>query len=79
MAQAPEFDTLTDSLVARIHGGEVNVVTRSALLDLLRMVWNARGAAVTARLDIDLSMMMGAIKAEPYVKNPGRALRRLDR
>src|SRR5262245_1015129 len=42
------------------HGGEVNVVTRSALLDFLRMVSNARGAADIAKLETDLSTIMGA-------------------
>jgi hypothetical protein len=50
MTQAPDFEALTDSPVARIHGGEVNAGTRSALLELVRMVWNARGAVDIARI-----------------------------
>jgi hypothetical protein len=79
MTQALDFEALTHSLVARIHGGEVSVGTRSALLELVRMVWNARGAVDIATIDVDLSSMMGAIKAGPYVKNLDRALRTLDR
>jgi aspartate aminotransferase-like enzyme len=45
----------------------------------LRQVWNARGAADIAKLDAELSMLIGATMAGPYVKNLDRALRTLDR
>jgi hypothetical protein len=42
-------------------------------------IWNARGAADIATIELDLSRMMGATAAGPYIKSLDRALRRLDR
>jgi hypothetical protein len=42
-------------------------------------IWNARGAADIAKIETELSTLMGATAAGPYVKNLDRALRRLDR
>lgn len=50
-----------------------------AIAEELRLIWNARGAADLAKVDAELSMMMGATMAGPYVKNLDRALRSLDR
>jgi hypothetical protein len=63
-----DFAGLED--VARLH---------ATIVEQLRLVWNARGAADIARLDGALSQMMGSTASGPYVKNLDRALRTLDR
>jgi hypothetical protein len=45
----------------------------------LRLIWNARGAVDIAKVESELSTMMGWTAAGPYVKNLDRALRGLDR
>jgi hypothetical protein len=45
----------------------------------LRDIWNARGAVDVAKIEHELSAMMGATLAGPYVKHLDRALRGLDR
>jgi hypothetical protein len=52
---------------------------RAFVLDVMRLVWNARGAADLAKMESELSQQMGATAAGPYLKNLDRALRRLDR
>jgi hypothetical protein len=49
------------------------------IIEQLRQVWNARGAADLAKIEIDLSTMMGTTAAGPYLKNLDRALKTLDR
>jgi hypothetical protein len=47
-----------------------------ALVDELRKIWNARGAADLATIEAQLSSTTGA---GPYIQNLNRALRTLDR
>jgi hypothetical protein len=54
-------------------------VARTGIEELLKRIWNARGAADIAKLETELSILMGATMAGPYVKNLDRALRTLDR
>ena len=44
-----------------------------------RHIWNSRGAVDLAKIEHELSWMMGATAAGPYCKNLDRALRALDR
>jgi hypothetical protein len=45
----------------------------------LREIWNARGVADLARVEYELSTLMGSTAADPYIRNLYRALRSLDR
>ena len=45
----------------------------------LRLVWSGRGAADLAKIEAELSTMMGATMSGTYVKNFDRALSELDR
>jgi hypothetical protein len=45
----------------------------------LVLIWNARGAADIAKLNFELTKVMGASPSGPYVRNLDRALRELDR
>jgi hypothetical protein len=47
--------------------------------EAFRKMWNTRGAVEIATIETELSTMMGATKAGPYLKNHDRALRALDR
>ena len=49
------------------------------LMNELPQVWNARGATDIAKIEHELSTMMGAVASGPYLKNLERALRGLDR
>jgi len=75
MPDSPDFDLIALDIAAR--AGRDDILPH--IKDGLRLIWNARGAADIAKLDTELSMMMGATMAGPYVKNLDRALRGLDR
>jgi hypothetical protein len=49
------------------------------IIDFLRDVWNARGAADFAAIEFSLSSQMGTSASLPYVNQIEHALRRLDR
>jgi hypothetical protein len=51
----------------------------AAIVEALRLTWNARGAADIARMQHELMQQMGATASGPYVANLDRALRALDR
>lgn len=74
MPQPPDFDQIALKLITRSKA-----VTQVALVEVLRLLWNTRGAADRALLDGELSSQMGSTAAGPYVKNLDRALRSLDR
>jgi len=73
--ESPDFDQIARRL-ADMPDADDQV---EAIAEQLCLVWNARGAADLAKVDAELSMMMGATMAGPYVKNLDRALRKLDR
>ena len=69
-------DTINFDAVAR----RIVELTDLALVrEQLVLVWNARGAADTAKVGAELMQMMGASASGPYIKNLDRALRILDR
>ncbi len=72
--EIPDFDSIALRLVTQGKAHD-----QISLVEQLREVWNARGAADLVILEADLSTMMGATAAGPYVKNLDRAIRRLDR
>lgn len=74
MPEPPDFDQIALQLVTQGQARD-----QVAIIEQLRQVWNARGAADRATLDAELSSQMGATAAGPYVKNLDRALRMLDR
>jgi hypothetical protein len=49
------------------------------IAERLRLIWNARGTADLAALEVSLTSMMGATAGGPYVKIFGREIRKLDR
>jgi hypothetical protein len=78
MPETPDF-----AQIARQLGEQAGLTGHHAvtteIAELLRQVWNARGAADLATLESELSQMMGPAAAGPYLKNLDRALRTLDR
>jgi hypothetical protein len=57
---------------------ETQNATIKVAIAAVRLGWNIRGAADLAKLETELSAMMGATAAEPYFKNLDRVLRSLD-
>lgn len=71
MPETPDFDAIARRIV--------ELTDLSLIRQQLALIWNARGAADAAKIETELSMMMGTHMAGPYVKNLDRALRSLDR
>lgn len=74
--------------MATIHDPDFATFARAAfmtddpipvIIEQLRLIWNARGAADVATIERELSSMMGVTAAGPYVKNLDRAIRQGDR
>ena len=86
MPPTPDFDQLARRVVDETGVGRLDEwdaddpdrVVR-AIAEQLRLVWNARGAADLAKIETELSTLMGGMMAGPYVKNLDRVLRSLDR
>lgn len=76
MNDTPDFEQIADRLVVSAAPFSPH---RAAVVEQLRLIWNARGASDIAKVEAELSSMMGATKAGPYIKNLDRALRTLDR
>ena len=82
MPETPDFKKLAHDIAATIlsHRDDFVVTANAGYVEeQLRLVWNARGAADIAKLQTELSMLMGSTMAGPYVSNLDRALRTLDR
>jgi hypothetical protein len=75
VAQAPDFQDLAERAAKAI----IDDADVEPLVEALRMIWNARGAADIVKLEAALSSIMGASTAGPYTKVLDRALRTLDR
>jgi hypothetical protein len=71
MPEPPDFDAMARRLV--------EMTDLRLIRGQLMLIWNARGAADIAKLETELTTMMGATASGPYVKNLDRALRSLDR
>jgi hypothetical protein len=74
-----DFEPIAHPLLREIQRHMDPDHARAFVLETMRLVWNARGAADLAKLESELSQQMGATAAGPYLKNLDRALRRLDR
>jgi hypothetical protein len=71
MAETPDFDRVAQRLA--------DSTSPDAIVDQLRAIWNARGTADIAKIETDLSILMGAASAVSYIGNLTRAIRKLDR
>jgi hypothetical protein len=71
MDETPDFDRVAHRLA--------DSTSQDAIAKQLRDIWNARGAADIAKIETDLSILMGAASAVTYVGNLTRAIRKLDR
>ena len=89
MRQTPDFEQIAHRILDDAYTddgttGDARIDARKAALqaaiaEQLRFVWNARGAADLAKVETELTAMMGATAAGPSIKNLDRALRKLDR
>ena len=71
MPEAIDFD--------RIARRIAELTDLARVREQLVLIWNARGAADLATIELTLSATMGTTAAGPYLKNLDRALRALDR
>jgi hypothetical protein len=79
MPQGVNLSSIAEDVLEQFASGLAAEDRRHALLvDALRLVWNARGAADVAKLESTLASLMGGSASGPYVKNLDRALRALD-
>jgi hypothetical protein len=78
----PDLNIMTVRITIDFHAAARRIVELTDL-NLIReqlvLVWNARGAADIAKIDIELPKATGASVSGPYVKFLDRALRTLDR
>jgi hypothetical protein len=77
-----DFEQIAQNLLHAVTqaGGDARPVAASELIvEQLRQVWNARGAADMAMVGHELFAEMGAAAAGPYGKSLDRALLALDR
>jgi hypothetical protein len=89
MPETPDFDAIARAIVTTIleKAGQdlIQPDTRSQIraeadvAEQFRLVWNARGAADIAKIDAELTSLMGGTVSGSYVKNFDRTLRSLDR
>lgn len=78
----PDFDAVARRIARRMTAQSTRDFDDDdvrEVVDQLRAIWNARGAADIAKIESELSQMMGSTAAGPYVKNLDRSLRNLDR
>jgi hypothetical protein len=78
MPETPDFEQLARHL-HHLIAPLPRSVGEQEIVEQLRLMWNARGAADMATIEHDLSTLMGTTAAGPYLKNLDRALRKLDR
>jgi hypothetical protein len=80
MPESPDFKQIAQRMaedVGYYSDGRGSVA--AAFAQQLRHMWNALGAADIAKVEHELSTMMGSTAAGPYVKNLDRSLRALDK
>lgn len=84
MAETPDFEKLAQHVLENLpdafltRGASASSAV-PAVVEQLRLIWNARGAADLVTIESSLSSQMGSTAAGPYVKNLDRDLRKLDR
>jgi hypothetical protein len=87
MAETPDFKATAQIAIDEIFADTSRKfdpdrdlpLLAAAIVEQLRLVWNARGAADIVKLEAELAAQMGVTASGPYVKNLDRALRSLDR
>jgi hypothetical protein len=85
MPEPPDFDQIARTIAAtacaayKLESTDAEAAADAAIAEQLRLVWNARGAADTTKIETELSAMMGATASGPYLKNLAREWRKLDR
>jgi hypothetical protein len=81
MPETPDFEKIAQKWCYTQETDDVPEMDarRAEFVVVLKSIWNARGATDIAKVEIELSMVMGATKAGPYCKTLDRALRALDR
>jgi hypothetical protein len=80
MPETPDFEQIAERIALRTGAFQAPLADVMAeLTEQLRQIWNARGAVDLAKVEHELSSMMGSTMAGPYCKNLDRALRALDR
>ena len=80
MPETPDFGTIAARLLHLVTDS-MDPLWKTALAEVQRElvnVWNARGAADTAKVDTAMSSLLGDERAGPYVTTLDRALRTLD-
>ena len=77
MPDTPDFAALAEKIAKYFQGDQLQDARDP--YTVLKEIWNARGAADIAKIEAELSSMMGAVSAGPYIKNLDRALRGSDR
>jgi hypothetical protein len=78
MPDSPDFEHIARAALTDPTGA-CDADRVGPVADALRSIWNDRGAADIAKVESELSTMMGATAARPYCRNLLRALCRLDR
>ena len=80
MAETVNFDLIATHVYLMATGETIILPDDIApIVEQLRLVWNARGAADLATIETALSSQMGTTASGPYLKNLDRELRKLDR
>jgi hypothetical protein len=78
MPASPDFEQIARAALTDTTGA-YDADRVGPVADALRQVWNDRGATDMARVESELSALMGATAAGPYCRSLDRALCRLDR
>jgi hypothetical protein len=81
MAESPDFERLAREMVERMAGAaHVNAGEEAAVIEArLRQIWNLRGAADRATIEVELTTFVGTSIAGPWITHLERAVRGLDR
>ena len=84
MTETPDFEQIARVAVTTFYGTAPrhSADERQSVANIaeqLRLIWNARGAVDSVRVESELTAMMGGTAIGPYLTNLDRALRSLDR
>jgi hypothetical protein len=82
MPETPDFERIALAIMLR-HRRDIDAADddegQAWIVEQLRQVWNARGAADIAKLEIALVPLVGAHSSVISIKHLDQALRQLDR
>jgi hypothetical protein len=74
MPEAPDFDQIAHRIFRQAEVDD----SLDHIVEQLRLVWNARGAADMKAVDEKLSLLAGWVTSEPYRLDLKAAIRQLD-